>query len=186
MSGEFDYHEDDKGACCGTYTHKSYSQGEAISGLQAAIQAYIIVPSETDDRFRFAHDRYIHASADLQECNSRKMHFIIVQTLQKYHGSEIKQLDNIASHICAAVDIIQRRIPRRRQYRKLLSSCAQDAAESGAKPTAAKYYKTAVALLQDDPWTEGREDVSYDETMQLYLRTAECYLYMGKIGRAHV
>ncbi|KAJ4024378.1 Chk1 protein kinase [Fusarium irregulare] len=185
MSGEFDYHEDDKGACCGTYTHKSYSQGEAISGLQAAIQAYIIVPSETDDRFRFAHDRYIHASADLQECNSRKMHFIIVQTLQKYHGSEIKQLDNIASHICAAVDIIQRRIPRRRQYRKLLSSCAQDAAESGAKPTAAKYYKTAVALLQDDPWTEGKDDVSYDETMQLYLRTAECYLYMGNYKAAN-
>ncbi|RGP77989.1 serine threonine kinase [Fusarium longipes] len=185
MSGEFDYHDDDRGACCAKFTHKSYSQGEAVAGLQAAIQAYIIVPSETDDRFRFAHDRYIHASADLQECNSRKMHFIIVQTLHKYHGSEIKQLDNIASHICAAVDIIKRRISNRRQYRKLLTSCAQDAAESGAKPTAAKYYKTAVSLLQDDPWTEGREDVSYDETMQLYLRTAECYLYMGNYVAAN-
>lgn len=185
MSGEFDYHDDDRGACCATFTHKSYSQGEAVAGLQAAIQAYIIVPSETDDRFRFAHDRYIHASADLQECNSRKMHFIIVQTLQKYYGSEIKQLDNIASHICAAVDIIKRRIPNRRQYRKLLTSCAQDAAESGAKPTAAKYYKTALSLLQDEPWTDSREDVSYDETMQLYLRTAECYLYMGNYTAAN-
>ncbi|KAM0216311.1 hypothetical protein ACHAPA_002123 [Fusarium lateritium] len=185
MGGEFDYHDDDKGACCGTFTHKTYSQGEAIAGLQAAIQAYIIVPSETDDRFRFSHDRYIHASADLQECNSRKMHFIIAQTLQKYYTSENKQLDNTSSHICAAVDIIKRRISNRRQYRKLLTSCAQAAAESGAKPTAAKYYSTAVSLLQDDPWTEDKEDVSYDETMQLYLRAAECYLYMGHYTAAN-
>ncbi|KAL7766514.1 hypothetical protein ACKLNR_004430 [Fusarium oxysporum f. sp. zingiberi] len=185
MGGEFDYHEDDKGSCCATFTHKTYSQGEAIAGLQAAIQAYIIVPSETDDRFRFAHDRYIHASADLQECNSRKMHFIIAQTLQKYYGGENQQLDNTASHICAAVDIIKRRISNRYQYRKLLTSCAQAAAESGAKPTAAKYYNTALTLLQDDPWTDGKEDVSYDETMQLYLRAAECYLYMGQYTAAN-
>ncbi|CAJ0552040.1 Ff.00g060190.m01.CDS01 [Fusarium sp. VM40] len=185
MGGEFDYHDDEKGACCETFTHKTYSQGEAIAGLQAAIQAYIIVPSETDDRFRFAHDRYIHASADLQECNSRKMHFIIAQTLQKYYSSENKQLDNTSAHICAAVDIIKRRIFHRRQYRKLLTNCAQAAAESGAKPTAAKYYNTAVSLLQDDPWTEDKEDVSYDETMQLYLRAAECYLYMGHYTAAN-
>ncbi|KAM0561699.1 hypothetical protein ACHAPJ_002868 [Fusarium lateritium] len=185
MGGEFDYHDEDRGACCTTFTHKTYSQGEAIAGLQAAIQAYIIVPSETDDRFRFAHDRYIHASADLQECNSRKMHFVIAQTLQKYYVSESRQLDSTASHICAAVDIIKRRLPHRRQYRKLLTDCAQAAAESGAKPTAAKYYNTAVRLLQDDPWTEGKEDVSYDETMQLYLRAAECYLYMGHYTAAN-
>ncbi|KAL2694372.1 hypothetical protein Neosp_000949 [[Neocosmospora] mangrovei] len=185
MGGEFDYHEDDWGSCCPTFAHKSYSQGEAIAGLQAAIQAYIIVPSETDDRFRFAHDRYIHASSDLQECNSRKMHFIIAQTLQKYYAGESRQRDSTASHICEAVDIIKRRIPSRYEYRKLLTDCAQAAAESGAKPTAAKFYNTAVALLQDDPWTEGKDDVSYDETMQLYLRAAECYLYMGHYGPAN-
>ncbi|KAF4995761.1 hypothetical protein FGRMN_4922 [Fusarium graminum] len=185
MGGEFDYHDDDQGACCATFTHKTYSQGEAIAGLQAAIQAYIIVPSETDDRFRFAHDRYIHASADLKECNSRKMHFIIAQTLQKYYSGEDRQLDSTSAHICAAVDIIKRRISNRRQYRKLLTGCAQAAAESGAKPTAAKYYSTAVSLLQDDPWTEDKEDVSYDETMQLYLRVAECYLYMGHYTAAN-
>ncbi|KAF5021441.1 hypothetical protein F66182_6535 [Fusarium sp. NRRL 66182] len=185
MGGEFDYHEDDIGSCCATFAHKTYSQGEAIAGLQAAIQAYIIVPSETDDRFRFAHDRYIHASADLQECNSRKMHFIIAQTLQKYYANESRQLDSTASHICEAVDIIKRRIPNRRQYRKLLTSCAQASAESGAKPTAAKYYNTALSLLQEDPWTDGKEDVSYDETMQLYLRAAECHLYMGNYTAAN-
>ncbi|KAJ3526989.1 hypothetical protein NM208_g10930 [Fusarium decemcellulare] len=185
MGGEFDYHEDDWGSCCPTFAHKSYSQGEAIAGLQAAIQAYIIVPSETDDRFRFAHDRYIHASSDLQECNSRKMHFIIAQTLQKYYAGETRQRDSTASHICEAVEIIKRRIPSRREYRKLLTDSAQAAAESGARPTAAKYYSTAVALLQDDPWTEGKEDVSYEETMQLYLRAAECYLYMGHYTAAN-
>ncbi|KAF4980620.1 hypothetical protein FZEAL_3433 [Fusarium zealandicum] len=185
MSGEFDYHEDEWGACCQALSHKSYSQGEAIAGLQAAIQAYIIVPSETDDRFRFAHDRYIHASADLQECNSRKMHFIIAQTLQKYYSCDSRQHDSTASHICEAVDIVKRRIPSRRHFRKLLTDCAQAAAESGARPTAAKFYNTAVSLLQDDPWTQGKDDVSYDETMQLYLRAAECYLFMGQYDAAN-
>ncbi|KAM5351886.1 hypothetical protein ACJ41O_004609 [Fusarium nematophilum] len=185
MGGEFDYHEDDWGSCCPAIAHKSYSQGEAIAGLQAAIQAYIIVPSESDDRFRFAHDRYIHASAGLQECNSRKMHFIIAQTLEKYYAGESKQRDSTASHICEAVDIIKRRIPSRRNYRKLLTDCAQAAAESGARPTAAKYYSAAVALLQNEPWTQGKEDVSYDETMQLYLRAAECYLFMGHYNAAN-
>ncbi|ENH68716.1 Hybrid signal transduction histidine kinase K [Fusarium oxysporum f. sp. cubense race 1] len=109
----------------------------------------------------------------------------IAQTLQKYYGGENQQLDNTASHICAAVDIIRRRISNRYHYRKLLTSCAQAAAESGAKPTAAKYYNTALTLLQDDPWTDGKEDVSYDETMQLYLRAAECYLYMGQYTAAN-
>lgn len=185
MVGEFDYHEDDWCTCSPILAHKSYSQGEAIAGLQAAIQACILIPSETDDRFRFAHDRYIHASAGLQECDSRKMHFIIAQTLEKYYAAESEERENAASHICEAVDIIKKRISNRRQYRKLLTSCAQAAAESGARPTSAKYYSTAVALLQDKPWTDGEEDVSYDETMQLHLRAAECYLFMGNYAAAN-
>lgn len=35
------------------HIHKTYTQEEAVAGLQAAIQAYIIVPSETDTRFKF-------------------------------------------------------------------------------------------------------------------------------------
>lgn len=175
MGGEFDY---DDGQDSGN-NRKSYSSGDAIAGLQACIQGYIIVPSETDDRFRFAHDRYIHASAALKECNSRKMHFIIAQTLLKYYAVEASQRDSTASHICEAVDIIQKRVTCRRPFRKLLTDCAQAATENGARPTAAKYYSTAVALLQDNPWIEEAEDVSYDETIQLYLRSAECYLFMG-------
>lgn len=179
MSGEFEYDDKDWTACCPEGTRKGYSKTEAVSGLQAAINAFIIVPSESDDRFRFAHDRYVHASAGLKECNSRKMHFIIAQTLLKYYTVEARSRDSTAAHICEAVEIIKRRVPDRLHFRKLLSDCAQIATENGARPTAAKYYSTAVSLLQDKPWLEEDEDVSYDETMQLYLRSAECYLFMG-------
>jgi signal transduction histidine kinase/tetratricopeptide (TPR) repeat protein len=57
--------------------------------------------------------------------------------------------------------------------------CAVTAVENGAKPTAVKYYQHAMSLLQLNPWTEDKEDVHYDETLQLYLRAAECYVYMG-------
>ncbi|KNB05394.1 hypothetical protein FOXG_07701 [Fusarium oxysporum f. sp. lycopersici 4287] len=154
-----------------------------LSELPAAARTLLAWAALIGNSFSF--ELICHLMGDLQECNSRKMHFIIAQTLQKYYGGENQQLDNTASHICAAVDIIKRRISNRYQYRKLLTSCAQAAAESGAKPTAAKYYNTALTLLQDDPWTDGKEDVSYDETMQLYLRAAECYLYMGQYTAAN-
>ncbi|KOS21703.1 Peroxide stress-activated histidine kinase mak2 [Escovopsis weberi] len=214
MSGEFEYDDDDDDVngdynddddeddedddrdddddadadadspCTEASLRRGYSEQEAVSGLQAAIQAYIIVQTETDDRFRFAHDRYIHAASNLKECNARKMHFIISQTLLKYYAVEARQRDSTASHICAAVDIIKQRVPQRREFRKLLTECAQAAIESGARPTAAKYYNAAVSLLQDKPWDDDVEDASYDETSQLYLRSSECYVYMGQLPLA--
>ncbi|KAI9158546.1 Hybrid signal transduction histidine kinase K [Paramyrothecium foliicola] len=184
MSGEFDYEEDEWLACRPGIRKGGYTEGDAVAGLQAAIQAYIIIPGETDDRFRFAHDRYIQASAALQECNAAKMHFIIAQTLLKYYAAETRQRDSTASHVCVAADIIRRRVPIRRHFRKLLIDCAQSATENSARPTAAKYYTTALRLLQDEPWTDA-EDVSYEETMQLYLRSAECFLFTGQHGPAN-
>ncbi|KAM4059112.1 histidine kinase-, DNA gyrase b-, and HSP90-like ATPase domain-containing protein [Hirsutella rhossiliensis] len=184
MGGEFEY-DDDLENCCEDIPRCPFSEREAIAGLQAAIQAYIVVPSETDDRFRFAHDRYIHASAALKECNARRMHFIISQTLLKYYGVESRQRDSTASHICEAVSIIRRRVPVRREFRKLLTECAQAATENGARPTAAKYYSAAIDLLQVTPWVDGAEDVTYEETMQLHLRSAECYLFMGQLPAAN-
>ncbi|GAB0133861.1 hypothetical protein EsDP_00002255 [Epichloe bromicola] len=176
MRGEFDYPDLSK---------RSYSEAEAIAGLQAAIQAYIIVPSEVDDRFRFANDRYINASAALKECNSRRMHFIISQTLLKYYAVEARQQGSTASHICEAVPIILKRVPARQEFRKLLTDCAQAATENGARSTAAKCYGAAIELLQSNCWVDGADDVSYDETMQLYLRSAECYLFMGQLSTAN-
>ncbi|KAK1250479.1 hypothetical protein MKX08_010482 [Trichoderma sp. CBMAI-0020] len=184
MSGEFDYRDDDGVVCSDNVTQRAYTEGEAIAGLQAAIQSYIIVPTESDDRFRFAHDRYVQASSALKECNARKMHFIISQTLLKYYAVEARQRDSTASHICTAVEIIKRRVRCRREFRKLLMECAQAATENGARPTAVKYYNAAVILLQDNPWSDEVEDASYDETIQLYLRAAECHLYMNQVTSA--
>ena len=185
MGGEFDY---DEQVCFDPNVdlkRKSFSQQDAIVGLQAAIQAYIVVPSETDDRFRFAHDRFVHAAADLKECSAQRMHFIIAQTLLKYYSLDFRWRDTTAFHACKSVDSIKRRISRRQHFRKLLIDCAQSSIENGARPTAAKYYSAAVDLLQADPWKDGLEDVSYDETIQLYLRSAECHLYMGQHSTAH-
>ncbi|KAL2265429.1 hypothetical protein VTJ83DRAFT_6529 [Remersonia thermophila] len=162
------------------------SQEEAVEGLEAAIQAFIIVPSDRDDHFRFAHDRYIQAASALKECSTRKMHFVIAQVLLKHCSNDPALRDSAASHICESVDIIKKRVAHRRPFRKLLFERGSEATESGARPTAAKYYSNAVALLQSNPWDEGAEDVSYVETLQLHLHAAECYLFMGHQSAANV
>jgi signal transduction histidine kinase/CheY-like chemotaxis protein len=184
LSGEFQYIDETCPEPHSEHYHMSYSQQDAITGLQSAIQAYILVPSELDDRFRFAHDRYIQAAGALKECNSQKMHFVIAQTLMKYYGTETRIRDSAASHICESIEIIKKRVKNRQQYRGLLFDCAQTSADNGARPTAAKYYSGAVALLQPNPWIDGN-DVSYSETSQLHLRAAECYLYMGHHAAAN-
>ena len=180
LGAEFDYDDETvSGSDVGSVDAQSFSEQDIVEGLQAAIQAYIIVATQDDDRFRFAHDRYQQAAASLGECNGPKMHFIIAQTLLKYHSTEDRSRDAIASHVCGSIDVIRERIVHRQSFRALLFSCAQTAAESGARPTAAKFYANCFALLQDDAWTDGAPDVYYDETLTLYVRASECYLYMG-------
>lgn len=113
------------------------------------------------------------------------MHFIIAQVLMKHYADGSKSKENIASHICESVDIIRQRVQIRRPFRQLLFDCAKASTERGARPTAAKFYTNAVALLQSNPWDDDVEDASYEETNQLYLRAAECYLYMGNHGAAN-
>jgi len=165
--------------------HPVTSGEEAVAGLEAAIQACIIVPSDRDDRFRFVHDRYIQAASALEECNARPMHFVIARTLLKDIATNPTLKDNTASHICKSADIIKAHVKCRQPYRQVLFDCAREATVSGARPTAAKYYTNAVALLQPNPWVDEGEDVSYEETLQLYLRAAECSLYMGHHGAAN-
>jgi len=176
--------EDPKSPCEAFKTPAS--QEEMFAGLDAAIQAFIIVPSDRDDLFRFAHDRYVQAASALRECNARKMHFVIAQVLLQNGLHYLAPKDSAAAHICEAIDIIRAKIPHRQRFRKVLLEHAHEATESGARPTAAKYYNAAVALLQPDPWNDGgdTEDVSYEETLQLYLQAAECQLYMGNQGAA--
>lgn len=132
-----------------------------------------------------AHDRYIQAASQLKICDLRKMHFTIAQVLMKHYSDGGKSKEKIASHICESVDIIRQRVKVRRPYRQLLFESAKASTERGARPTAAKFYTNAVALLQSKPWDDNVEDASYEETNQLYLRAAECYLYMGNHGTAN-
>ncbi|KAL2755148.1 hypothetical protein ACRALDRAFT_2035796 [Sodiomyces alcalophilus JCM 7366] len=184
MSGEFEYVEEDDECPESGDRPPIYSNDDAVAGLQAAVTACIFVPGETDDRFRFAHDRYIQAAANLKECKAHKMQFIIAQTLLKYYASDPRFRDIAASHICDSVDIVRRRVHHREPFRKLLLDCALTATENGARPTAAKYYSTAVALLQPNPWDDGIEDVSYDETIRLHIRAAECNIYINQNDKA--
>ncbi|TVY71370.1 Two-component system protein A, partial [Lachnellula suecica] len=180
LSGEFDFEENSHEPEDFKPYSLSHSQQDAVEGLQATIQAYIIVATNEDDRFRFAHDRYSQAAQSLGECNAPKMHFIIAQTLLKYYSSQERSRDDTALHISKSVDIINERILHRQSFRKLLFDTAQSAAESGARPTAAKYYASCFGLLQPNPWEERAPDVYYDETLQLYVRAAECYLYLAQ------
>ncbi|THV44376.1 hypothetical protein BGAL_0658g00010 [Botrytis galanthina] len=180
MSGEFDSENHMVECPPDRYYSLSHTQQDTIGGLQAAIQAYIIVATQDDDRFRFAHDRYIQAASSLRECNGPKMHFIIAQTLMKYYSSDERSQDVMASHICECVDVIVERVVHRRSFRKLLFDCATAAAESGARPTAARFYAVCFQLLQMNSWNDDEPDCYYDETLQLYTRAAECCLYMGQ------
>jgi predicted ATPase len=183
LSGEFDYQEPENTEEAGDACLLSYVTQDAVEGLQPSIQGYIIIQTQDDDRFRFAHDRYIQAARSLCGRNAPKMHFIIAHTLLKNPSEDERMLDTIASHICASVDIINQRVARRQSFRRVLFDGAQAAAESGARPTASKYYAHCFALLQSDPWTDAA-DASYDETLELYTRAAECYLYMGQFEEA--
>lgn len=156
------------------------SSSDLLDGLEAAIQAYIIVNTEDEDRFRFAHDRYIQAASALRECQGPKMHFMIAQTLLTYYPSDSHRREVAASHICDSIDIFIRQVKHRQPFRKVLIDCAQSAAENGARPTAARFYDNALALLQPDPWNDDAEDVYYDETLQIFTRAAECYHYVGQ------
>jgi len=184
LSGEFDYDEKSQTPEEFQPYSLSHSQEDAVEGLQAAIQAYIIVATNEDDRFRFAHDRYSQAALSLGECNAPKMHFIIAQTLLKYYSSQERSKDDTALHISKAAEIINERVLHRQSFRKLLFDCAQSAAESGARPTAAKYYASCFDLLQYNPWKDDAPDVYYDETLQLHIRAAECYLYLAQYKEA--
>ena len=185
LSSEFSYKDAGLDEPSAEYLQKPYSKEEAVAGLQAAVNACIIIQGETDERFRFAHDRYIQAASTLKIDDTRKMHFIVAQTLLKYQGTFSPSKDNIASHICEATDIIRAEIPTRRLFRKHLVECAASSAENGARSTAAKYYCQALKLLQPDPWVDGEDDTCYDETLKLHIRAAECYVYMGHHSAAH-
>ncbi|KAF2436070.1 hypothetical protein EJ08DRAFT_729277 [Tothia fuscella] len=165
---------------------------DSVAGLQGALSSYIIMPCEDEDRFRFAHDRYMQASSSLVESyNKTEMYFAICRVLvekdfRDTSTTNSKSLYAKSLHICAAVELLKEREKIRSPYRAILTKAAIKASESGARSTALYYWRHCIALLQDDPWDETTKtlDVNYQETLTLYTRTAETHWFLREFDRA--
>lgn len=151
---------------------------DAVAALQTSIQGFIVVTTEEEDRFRFAHDRYIAAAEALAgDYVLEEMHFVVASAMMKHEPyDQVNQADAVlfdqARHVCKALDAIKKRLTIRAPFRNLLYQAAETARETGAIQSALHYFKCCIELLQDSPWEEG-EDSSYAETLQLHTRGAE-------------
>lgn len=190
LSGEFDYIDNDgvKGKVDRPEVAELFTPQptkNVVEGLQATLQAYILMPGSNDDEFSFSHDRYVRASASLRECHDvEKMHFIISQTMMKYLDLDSGSLYDRARHICQSASVIRGRVEYRHRFRALLAEAAERAIKSGARPTALQYYESCLALMQPKPWKEGAPDSYYDETLSLYTKAAELYWHQDQVVEA--
>ncbi|ORY07537.1 hypothetical protein BCR34DRAFT_570582 [Clohesyomyces aquaticus] len=162
---------------------------DAVLALQGALASYVMMPADAEERFRFSHDRYMGAALELTEAqfDTKMMHYVLAkimlqENLHEEPGS--KALYMRSRHICLAVDLIKSREATRAPFRDVLYQAGETACESGARSTGIFYYAHCLLLLQDDPWDEGKPDVSYQETLQLFVRSAECYWHQAMYEEA--
>lgn len=164
----------------------------AITALNGAVNAFVLMPADDENRFRFSHDRYLQAatlSLDT-EWDTTMMHYMIAKfmtTSGEYENEVLagpKGLYVRSRHICLAVTLVKAREDVRAPFRDTLYQAAETAVESGARSTATYYYLHCLSLLQDDPWNDILPDVSYQETLQLFVRAAECYWHQGMFDEA--
>lgn len=159
----------------------------AITALNGAVNAFVLMPADDEDIFRFSHDRYLTAATQFldRDWDTMMMHYLIakyITTSGAYHNESMsgsKGLYIRSRHICLASALVKSRESIRAPYRDVLYQAAETAVESGARSTATYYYLHCLSLLQDDPWSENLPDVSYQETLQLFVRAAECYWHQG-------
>ena len=163
---------------------------DPVVGLQTALCAYILTTAEDEDRFRFAHDRYMQAAQSLTECyNKRECHYTIAKTMVEHDYKDntttsSKSLYIKSLHICAALDLLKEREAHRSPYRDLLFRAAEDAEDSGARESAVYYFTQCIKLLQDKPWDDTQHDTYYQETLTLYTRAAENFWYQAFFDEA--
>ncbi len=166
----------------------AYSQ-DPFAGLQGALSAYVVVPDDDDDRFRFAHDRYMQAAANLNDSYShQEMHFVIALVMAQRGAQDPDMASHTlferSRHVCFAVNLIKDRIERRAPHRNLLYLAAESASASGARSSGRFYYENCIKLLQERPWDDTLDDVDYQETLSLHTRAAEVYWYLGQFANA--
>ena len=161
------------------------TSSDAVAGLQAALQSFIIMPTEDEDIFSFSHDRYVAAADALcDDYRREEMHYVIASALMKHETYNAvtqpdKALFEQARHICEGIQAVKKRVKVRLPFRDLLYQAAETARESGARASGLHYFECCIKLLQDDPWNDAKEDSSYAETLALYTRAAEACWYMG-------
>ncbi|TVY90301.1 Two-component system protein A, partial [Lachnellula willkommii] len=162
----------------------SHTEEDTVQGLQATLQAYILVPTEADDIFQFSHDRYIQAAALLHKDDQNTVHFVLAQTILCYYSLDDDYTKIAVWSICESASTIKRSVVDRRPFRRVLLDYAHLACEGGARPAALKLYTCCITLLQEDMWNTDAEDVYYEETLHAYAGAAECYLYCGQYQEA--
>ncbi|KAF2753706.1 putative histidine kinase HHK1p [Pseudovirgaria hyperparasitica] len=167
------------------------SSKDAVAGLEGALAVYIITTGDTEDRFRFSHDRYLQAAMALaDDYSAAEMHFLIAQTMIK-HGSQdntvvgSKSLYVRSRHICLAADLIKSRLPERAAFRDVLYQAAEHACETGARETALFYYSNCLQLLQDDPWDESIDSQVSESGLPTAPWDASTLVQGSKIGAKH-
>jgi signal transduction histidine kinase/predicted ATPase/CheY-like chemotaxis protein/serine/threonine protein kinase len=162
------------------------SSSDIIEGLQTLLSSYILTVGETDDEYRFTHNRYATAANAMREChNTSKMHFCIAQAILKdWKDDSPHLLYALARHISLSANIVKERVSNRARFRDLLYRAAQSATDSGARPTAVSYYRVCIDLLQDDRWAGTSSDCFYEETLQLYVSAAELFYLQGETSEA--
>ena len=152
-----------------------------VQGLNAALQAFILKPTEVEDRFQFTHDRYMQASAYLKECcNVEKMHFLIACTMMSDTAPDDgNSLYTKARHIRASAQLIKARVRNRQRYREILTTAARKAVDSGSRVTALQHFEACIVLMDPEPWTS-----AYTETLAVYTKAAELYWHEGQFTEA--
>jgi predicted ATPase len=100
----------------------------AITALNGALNAYVLMPAEQDARFRFSHDRYMTAAASSLDTNwdTTLMHFTIAKRITSGEdyiddaGMGSKALYVRSRHICLAAELIKAKEAFRASFRDIL------------------------------------------------------------------
>jgi len=131
------------------------TSNDPVAGLQACLAAFIVMSTDEEDRFRFAHDRYVTAADTLCEPYSKpEMHYVVASAMMKHSPYDpatdpSKVLYEQVRHVCESVEVIKRRVKKKAAYRDLLYQAAETARESGARQLGLYYFKHCLDLLAD-------------------------------------
>jgi serine/threonine protein kinase/GAF domain-containing protein len=163
-----------------------------VGALNGALDVYVLMPADQEARFRFSHDRYLVAAQSIlnKEWDTSMMHYVIARLLtidENYHDDKTtgsKALYTRSRHICLASELIKAKESNRAPFRDVLYQAGETACESGARSTGIYYFAHCLSLLQDDPWDDTQDDVFYQETLRLFVRSAECYWHQGMLDES--